>query len=158
MFTRPLFFGSPLEGGGGCKILIICWMLFFRKRIPAVSQEGNFVCILTCDIFILTRHTNCFLCLDIYNTLFIHLTPSSFPLFYQKPLVPDPFFIQVLFLPSLFFYQPLFIKAFFFKLLFCRKRAFFVSSLCDICFPMLPFIQDSCSFESNSLTFMSSLG
>ena len=148
-------------------------MLFSRKRtlcvsslvrffsntaIPAASREGYFVCILTCDIFILTCHTNCFLDLDVNGTCFIYCTPTSFPLFLSDTFLPDPFFIQVLFLPSLFFYQPLLARPFYFKLLFCRKRAFIVSSLCDICIAMLPFIQDSCSFDSNSLIILSSLG
>ena len=97
----PFFYLTSGRGGGG-KILIICWMLFFRKRIPAVSQEGNIVCILTCDIFILTCHTNCFLGLDVNSTCFIYCTPTSFPLFLSDTFLPDPFFIQVLFLPSLF--------------------------------------------------------
>ena len=134
----PFFYLTSGRGGGG--IIIICWMLFSRKRtlcvsslviffsntaIPAASREGYFVCILTCDIFILTCHTNCFLGLDVNSTCFIYCTPTSFPLFLSDTFLPDPFFIQVLSLPSLFFYQTLFIQAFWFQTAVLQEEGIF---------------------------------
>ena len=94
-------------------------MLFSRKRtlcvsslvrffsntaIPVASQEGYFVCILTCDIFILTCHTNCFLGLDVNSTCFIYCTPTSFPLFFIGHLFySSSFFTQLVFLPTPFY-------------------------------------------------------
>ena len=128
--------------------------------------------------FFLTFHLTCsFIRPFLFTQPHFYRTPTSFhpykmftpTLFYQIPFLPalflsillfylTPFLSKFFLYPAHFSTNPFLSRPFYFKLLFCRKRAFFVSSLCDICIPMLPFIQDSCSFESNSLTFMSSLG